>query len=49
MKNLMKYFAIYVIGLFFVFTIVWRYDSLNKNNQASLNSSNYDTHVISKK
>ena len=49
MKSIIKYFAIYVIGLFFVFTVIWRYDSLNKANQASLNSSNYNSTVISKK
>lgn len=44
MKGMIKYFVVYLIGLFCVFAVAWRYDSFY--NKTSLNSSVNDSYVV---
>ncbi len=46
MKNLLKYFLVYLFELILVSTIIWRYDNISKKNIVKNNNSN--SYVINK-
>lgn len=41
MKNFVKVFFVYLLGLFLVFSLVWRADTLDNKNQSVVDNESY--------
>ena len=48
MKSFLKYFLVYLIGVFFVFSVIFKYDSINKDRVVNNYKDNMNSYAINK-